>query len=174
MQAVNSSQAGGQLNSQAGMLITLRASPQTSQADSALPSAESAVSQAGRSHASLADNTLSQAESAVSWASIPQASKVDSTLPQAMSTVSQASPADNTLSQAETMVSQAGIPQATLAVRCLARLRASQVPPNNNYQAGNTTGADNAISQPDSEASQVVSSQASASQEARSSPSPNR
>ena len=124
--------------------------------------------------ASPADNTLSQAESVVSWAGIPPASQADSALPQAMSAVSQACPADNTLSQAESVVSQVGIPQAALVVRCSARLRASQVPPNNNPQAGNTSRADNTISQPDKMVSQVVSSQASASQEARSSPSPNR
>ena len=64
------------------------------------------------------------------------------------------------------MVSQAGIPQATLAVRHSARLRASQAS-SNNSQAGNTPRTDNTISQPDSRASQEVSSQVGASQEAR-------
>ena len=77
--AVNNQQTvlrqAGKLNSQAGRLITTRASPQTSQADSTLPPAESTVSQAGNSQASLADNTLPQTESAVSWASISQASQ---------------------------------------------------------------------------------------------------
>ena len=58
LQAANSSQAV--------RLITPRAFPQNSQAESALPLAESAISQAGNSHASFADSTLSQAESAVS------------------------------------------------------------------------------------------------------------
>ena len=70
-------------------------------------------------------------------------------------------------------------------VKHSARLRASQASPNNNSQegntsnnssrqAGNTPRVDCAISQPDSKVSQVASSQASASQEARSSPLPNR
>ena len=62
--------------------------------------------------------------------------------------------------------------QATPAVRHSARLRASQA--SSNSQAGNTPRTDSAISQPDSEASQEVSPQASASQEARASPLPNR
>ena len=98
-----------------------------------------------------------------------------------LGTNSQASLADSTLSQAESVV----LPQAFLAVRHSARLRASQASPNNNSQAGNTPNnssrqagntprVDSAISQPDSEVSQVLSSQAGASQEARSSPFPNR
>ena len=98
---------------------------------------------------------------------------------------------DSTLSQAESEVSQAGIPQATPTVRCSTRLRALHASQNNNSQAGssgsnsqagNTLQADSTISQLDSEASQVGSSQASvsqaassaSSQEARSSPLPNR
>ena len=117
----------------------------------------------------------------VSQAGNSQASLADSTLPQAESAISQASPADSTPSQAGSGV----LPQAFPLVRCSARLRASQASPNNNSQegnipnnpssqAGNTPGVDSAISQPDSEFSQVASSQASASQEARSSPLPNR
>ena len=63
------------------------------------------------------------------------------------------------------------------AVRCSARLRASQA---SNSQAGNslrqagiTPRVDSTVSQPDSDVPQVASSQASASQGARSSP-PNR
>ena len=70
-------------------------------------------------------------------------------------------------------------------VRHSARLRASQASPNNNSQAGNTPNnsssqagnpprVDSAISQSDSKVSQVASFQAGASQEARSSPLPNR
>ena len=115
-----------------------------------------------------------------------QSSQADIALHQAESTVSQAgnsqaSPADSTLSQAESAV----LPQAFLEVRYSARLRASQASPNNNSQAGNTPNnsssqagntprVDSAISQPDSKVSQVASSQASASQEARSFPLPNR
>ena len=113
--------------------------PWSSQADSTLPLAESAVSPAGNSQAGnyqagnyqacLAENTLSQAETAVSQAGNSQASPADNTLSQAESAVSQAGnsqafPADNTLSQAESVVSRAGILQATPAVRHSARLRA--------------------------------------------------
>ena len=55
-------------NSQAGRLISPRASPQASQVNSTPPLAESAVSQAGNSQTSLVDSTLSQAESTVSQA----------------------------------------------------------------------------------------------------------
>ena len=137
LQAVN--------NSQAGRSISPRASPQASQADSAFALAEGAVSQAGNSQTSPADNTLSQAESSVSQAGNFQASL-----------------ADNTLSQTESAVSQVGIPQAIPAVRCSARLRASKASFNNS-QADNTPRTDSAILQPDSGASQEVSSQASAS-----------
>ena len=113
--------------------------------------------------ASLVDSTISQAESAISQAGNSQASLADSTHSQAKSSV---------------------LPEAFLAVRHSARLRASQAPPNNNSQAGNTPNnssrqagntpkVDSAISQSDNKASQVSSSQASASQEARSSPFPN-
>ena len=122
----------------------------------------------------------------ISQAVITRSSQADSTLPLVESTISQAcnsqaSLADNTLSQAKSAVP----PQATQVVRCSARLRASQAFPNNNSQAdntpnnsprqaGNTPRVDSLTSQPDSEVSQVASSQASASQEARSSPLPNR
>ena len=56
------------LNSQAGSQVTIRATPQASQADSTLSQAESTVFQPF-----LADSTLSQAESEVSQAGIPQA-----------------------------------------------------------------------------------------------------
>ena len=108
-----------------------------------------------------------------------QASPVDSTLSQVESVVSQASQVDSTLSHAESAV----LPQAFPVVRHSARLRVSQAsnnsqagntPNNSSRQAGNTPGVDSAISQPDSKVPQVASSQASASQEARSSPLPNR
>ena len=91
-------------------------------------------------------------------------SSADSALPQAGN--SQASLADSTLSQAESAV----LPQAFLVVRFSARLRASQAsqagntPNNSSSQAGDTPRADSTISQPDSKISQ----------EARSSPLPNR
>ena len=142
------------------------------------------VSQAGNSQACPADNTFSQVESVTSQAGNTQPSQADSTLPLVESTISQAgnsqaSPADSTLSQAESVV----LPQAIPAVRHSARLWASQaspnsqagdIPNNSSRQAGNTHRVDSAISQPDSKVSQVASSQASASQEARSSPLPNR
>ena len=117
-------------SSQAGRSITPRASPQTSQADSTLPLAESTISWAGNSQASPADNTLSQAESAISQAGNTQSSQADSALPLAESAISQASNsqaslADSTLSQAESAI----LPQAILAVRHSARLRASQASP---------------------------------------------
>ena len=154
---------------------------QSSLADSTLPQAERAISWAGNPQASPADSTLCQVESAIPQAGNSQASPADSTLPQAESAISQASPVDNTLSQPESAV----LPQAFPAVRHSARHRASQASPNNNSQvgntpnnsssqAGNTPRADSTISQSDSEVSQVASSQASASQEARSSPLPNR
>ena len=106
----------------------------------------------------------------VSHAGISQAFLVGSTLSQTESTISQAgnsqaSLADITLSQAESAV----LPQAFPVVRHSARLRASQASPNNNSQAGNTPHissgqagntprVDSAISQPDSEVSQVASS----------------
>ena len=182
------SQAGSTWPSQAG-------SSQSSPGESALSQAESKISQAGSSQASLEENTLSLAESGISQVGSPQASPVDNTLSLAESVISQAgssqdSPVDNTLSQSET--SQAGSSQSSLvdstlplaesvvppqAVRHSARLRASQA---SNSQAGNsprqagiTPRVDSAVSQPDSDVPLVASSQASASQEARSSP-PNR
>ena len=130
------------------------------------------------SHASPGDNTLSQAESAISQAGSSQASPADSTFSQTESEISQAgnsqaSPVDSALPQAESAV----LPQA---VRCSARLRASQASNNSqagntlnnsSRQAGNTPRVDSAISQPDSGVPQVASSQAGASQEARPSPS---
>ena len=176
--------------SQAKSEVSQAGIPQSFQADSALPLVESAVSQTGNSQAFPADNTISQAESEVSQAGIIRSSQADSALPLVESTVSQAGHsqafwADNTLSQAESMVSQTGIPHVTPVVRHSARLRASQAFPINNSQAGNTPSnsprqagntpmTDSALSQPDSRVSQVASSQASASQEARSSPLPNR
>ena len=108
MQAANSSQAGRS---------TSRASPQASQADSALPL--SAVSLAGNPQASPVDSTPSQAESAVSQAGNSLASPADSTLSQAENEItqagnSQASPVDSILSQAESEISQAGSSQASL------------------------------------------------------------
>ena len=197
LQAANSSQTGR---------LTPRASPQASQADSALPL--SAISQAGNpqtlqagtSLASPADSTLSQAESAISQAGSTkssQASLADSTLSPAENEISQAgssqaSPVDNNLSLAESEISKAGSsqfspvdstpPQAESvvlpqAVRCSAKLRASQASnsqaANSLRQAGITPRVDSTVSQLDSDVPQVASSQAGASQEARSSP-PNR
>ena len=88
-------------SSQAGRSITPRASPQTSQADSALPPAESAISWAGNSQASPVDSTLPQAESVISQVGNPQAGN------------SQASPVDSTLSQADNVISQAIITQSS-------------------------------------------------------------
>ena len=102
------------------------------------------------------DSTLSQGESEIFQAGSSQASPEDSTLPQAESAV---------------------LPQA---VRHSARLRASQgsnnpqagnTPNNSSRQAGNTPRVDSTSSQSDNDVPQAVSSQASASQEARSSPS---
>ena len=102
------------------------------------------------------DNTLSQGESDISQAGISQASPEDSTLPQAESAV---------------------LPQA---VRHSAKLRASQSgnnlqagssPNNSSRQSDNSPRLDSTSSQSDSNVPQVVSFQAAASQEARSSPS---
>ena len=167
MQVTNSSQEGR---------LTPRASPQASQADSALPL--STISQTGNPQASLADSTPSHAESAVSQAGSSPASWGDGTLSQVESDISwagssQASLEDSTLPQAESAV----LPQA---VRCSARLRALQgsnnpqagnTPNNSSRQAGNTPRVDSTGSQSDSIVPQVVSLQAGASQEARSSPS---
>ena len=135
-------------SSQAGRL-TPRASPQASQEDSALP--PSAISQAGNPQAILADSTLSLAESELSQAGSSWSSLEDSTL------------------QAESAV----LPQA---VRCSARIRASQarhIPQagNSSRQAGTTPRADSMVSQPESTVPQVASPQASSSQEGRSFPS---
>ena len=146
-QVAFNSQAGSQASAQ----VTVR---HASQADSALSQAENAISQAGNSQACPADCVLSQSESSVSQAGNPLAS-----------------PMDSALSQAESAVPQAGNPQAAPAVRCSARLRASQASQNNkagrqsgSSQAGSTLLGDSAISQPDSEASQLDGSQAGVSQ----------
>ena len=106
-------------SSQTGRSITPRASPQTSQADSALPPVESSIHQAGNSQAYPVDSTLSQAESVVSQADNPQAGNL------------QFSPADNTLSQAESVISQASntrSSQADIALH-LAESAVSQASP---------------------------------------------
>ena len=162
-QAANSSQAGRSTISQAG-------NPQASPVDSTLFLTESEISQTGSSQASQADSALPW--SAVSQTGSSQASPIDCTLPLAESEISQAgrsqaSPVDNTPPQAESAV----LPQV---VRHSARLRALQA--SNNSQAGssrqpgNTHMVDSATPQPDSDVPQAASSQASASQEARSSP----
>ena len=138
------------------------------------------LSQAGTTLASPADRTLSQVESMISQAGSTQS-------PQAGN--SQTSTADSTLSLAESGISQAGSSQSSpdntppkaesvvlpQAVRCSARLRASQASNNSqagnsSRQAGNTPRVDSAVFQLDSNVSQVASSQAGASQEARSPP----
>ena len=122
----------------------------------------------------------------ISQASITQSSQADTALLLTENTVSQAgnsqaSLAESTLPQAES----AFLPRHSQWSGTLARLGASQASPNNNSQAGNTPNnsssqagnpprVDSAISQPDSRVSLVASSQAGASQEARSSPLPNR
>ena len=113
-QAANISQAGR---------LTPRASPQSSQEDSAL----STISQAGNPQALLVDSTLSETESALSQAGTSLASPADSTLSQAESVISQAgstqfpqsgslqsSPGKSTISQAESEISQAGSSQSSL------------------------------------------------------------
>ena len=199
LQAANSSQVGRLASrafpqaSQADSALPLSAISQTGNAqpslvDSTPSQAESVVSHSGNSPVSLADSTLTQAESSISQAGNTHSSQAGS---------SQASPGDGTLSQAESEISQAGssqaspedstLPQAKSAVlpqvvRCSARLRASKdsnnsqsgnTPNNSSRQAGNTLSVDSVISQPDSNVPQMASSQAGASQEARSSP-PNR
>ena len=130
-------------------------------------------SQAGSSQASLVDNTLSLAESEIFQAGSSHASLVDNTLSQSeisQAGSSQSYPADSTPPQEDSVV----LPQA---VRCSARLRASQAsnsPAGSSLrQAGITPRVNSAVSQPDSDFPQVASSQTGASQEARSSP-PNR
>ena len=89
---------------------------------STLSPAESVLSKAGSSQASLVDSTLSPADSALSQAGSSQASLEDNTLSPAESELSQgsspSSPEDDTL-QAESLT-----PPHTL--RCSARLRARQ------------------------------------------------
>ena len=202
--STRSSQAGSSQSSlrestlsQAESEISQAGSSQASPADSTLSLAESDISQAGSSQASLIDNTLSLAKSEISQAGSSQASPADSTLSLAESEISQegssqASPVDNTLSLAESEISQAGSSQASTvdstlpqaesvvlpqAVRCSARLRASQA---SNSQAGKslrqagiTPRVDSTVSQLDSNVPQAASCQAGASQEARPLP-PNR
>ena len=123
LQTANSSQAGR---------LTPRASPQASQADSAL--LPSTISHEGNPQASPTDSTPSQAESADSQAGNSPASLADSTLSQAKSAFSQvgntqssqagsspASPGDRTLSQTESEISQAGSSQASLVDNTLSQ-----------------------------------------------------
>ena len=177
------SQAGSTLSSQAGSsqsppgdsalsqawsTISQAGSFQSSPVDGILSLAVSAISQAGSSQASLVDNTLSLAQSEISKAGSSQASPVDNTLPQSeifQTGSSQSSPSHNTLPQAESTV----LPQA---VRCSARLRASQASNNSqagnsSRQAGNSPRVESTVSQLDSDVPQVESSQTGAFQEAR-------
>ena len=131
------SQVGSAWSSQAG-------SSQSSPEDS--PLSQSNISQTGSSQASLIDNTPSLTESEISQVGSTQSSQAGS---------SESSPEESTLEAGSAILPQ--------AVRCSARLRASQashIPPASNpsKQAGPTPRVDSVASQLDSTVPQVASS----------------
>ena len=135
--------------------ISQAGSPQSSQAGSSQPSLgeralpRSHLSQAGSSQASLVDSTISPADSELSQASSSQSFLEDSTLPQAGS--SQASLVDSTISPAESELFQASSSQSSL--------EDSALPQSNFSQAGSSQASpvDSTLSLAESELSQASS-----------------
>ena len=106
--------------------------------------AESELSCASNSQASLADSTLSPAESEIFHAGSSQAGS------------SQSSLEDSTLSQAESALSQAGSSQASLADSTLS-MAESEISQSGNSQVSQASQEDNTLSPTESELSQASS-----------------